>query len=80
MQDAKINEMILVLHGKVNQILCDDSSSFWDENVKKDVNSKMERFKPHCNNFSTLCLVNIEYDIIEQMENIRDKVQSPYTL
>lgn len=59
MQDVKVDEMMLELHEKINQIIFEDSISFLGENVNNDANSKIERPKPHSDYFLILCLVDI---------------------
>lgn len=42
-KDAKSEEVVLELEGKVNQILCEDYNSFRHENIKKYANSEMKK-------------------------------------
>lgn len=52
-QDAKVDEMILELHEKSNQILCEDSSLFQGENVNKGANLERDSIRPYSNYFFT---------------------------
>lgn len=44
---VKIEEVILELQDKANQILCEDSSSSRSKNAKKNTNLKIKMLEPH---------------------------------
>ncbi|MCD7462100.1 hypothetical protein HAX54_047764 [Datura stramonium] len=68
--DAEIEKVTLELQRKIHQINIEDSSESEMEDVKKEACFKMERLRPHSNNFSALYLVNdMKIEATESMED-----------
>lgn len=79
-QNVEIEKIKLELQENVNQTIL-RTSLFCEEDVKKGVNSYIERLKLHFNHlFMLYLIVELKIEIIKLMENFREEGQSFYIL